>query len=530
MKFKIFKEVIGFYSFLEKIGFVFNIFQSVFSELIMAFLSAYIFDSVFSHTDDPYVALLCVGLGAVYFIFLVPLWGYWMEKGQARFKKIYTDHLMEKWIFANPATLHEIACAEFLTVQQLDVEKMSQFGGWPCVVLMQAILSGITAMISFSVISWKILVTLVLIGLIPLGMDIFFANKNRILFEKSREKTDEKESILLNLLNHQSMFRVFGQIEKRKEKFLKIQGDVLLLEKETANQNAIADLIHDLIYKGLYRFVILAGGMVLVARKEIEIGSVAFMLSMSEGLSFFLSDIGNYWRTIQELNVASEKLKNLSNELSQRKRAQRIYDDKVNGLIVKNVTFGYDIHDPVLKHLSIQFMEHKKYLITGNNGTGKSTLLKLLYGYLLSDKGKIYCAPSFSKPELSKKIGYVGQDIEIFSGSWLDCLNAENMDELKTILEVTHLTEVWKTHPMIMENGKNFSLGERSRIMIARVLLQKPDILLLDEIDAHIDSKTFQIILRNIESYLPTAIVIAVSHIQDSRAYQKFQRIEICDK
>ena len=74
---------------------------------------------------------------------------------------------------------------------------------------------------------------------------------------------------------------------------------------------------------------------------------------------------------------------------------------------------------------------------------------------------------------------------------------------------------------------ENFSLGERTRLAIARALLQKPDVLLFDEADAHIDAQTFLEILRDIPGYLPSVSIIAVSHIQDGRAYEGFEQVVI---
>lgn len=527
MKLRVLAEIFRSYSGLEKTAFVFNTLQSVLSELVLAGLNAYIFQSIFTHTGDESLALVFVAMAATYFVVFVPLWGYWMERGQARFKKRCADLFMKAWLGARPDKLEANACARFLDVGQIDVEKAAQFGGWPCVVLFQAIFSGVAAIVSFWLISWKILLVLVALGCVPLLFDTVLAKENRRVLEASRDKVDEKGRSLLNVLNNQTMFRVFGQLETRKDMFLAAQNEASMLEKKTAEQNAKADFLHDLVYDGLYRFVILVGGFLLASAGEITVGSVAFMLSMSEGLAFFLSDIGAYWRNAQALRVSVGRLETMYNTELSSQRPARTSDKPMDGLVVENVTFGYGKKSPLLTKASARFDGKKNYLITGENGAGKSTLLKLLYGYYTPQNGMIACCPESASPSLSRKIGYVCQQPEIFSGTWMAALNAPNEKELEAVLQITRLVPVWRSHPVILENGKNFSLGERTRLAIARALLQKPDVLLFDEADAHIDAQTFLEILRDIPGYLPSVSIIAVSHIQDGRAYEGFEQVVI---
>ena len=108
-----------------------------------------------------------------------------------------------------------------------------------------------------------------------------------------------------------------------------------MLEKKTAEQNAKADFLHDLVYDGLYRFVILIGGFLLAGAGEITVGSVAFMLSMSEGLAFFLSDIGAYWRNAQALRVSVGRLETMYNTELSSQRPARTSDKPMDGSLWK---------------------------------------------------------------------------------------------------------------------------------------------------------------------------------------------------
>lgn len=529
MKLKGITRVLKTYSFTEKLAFVFNALQSVLSELILAFLSAYILNSIFTGQGSVLLAVVLVIMAACYFVLFVPLWGYWMECGQARFKKKCSDRLMEGWIREKAHHTESVSCAHFLDIQQIDVEKVSEFGGWTSVVLLQSVLSGLAASISILAISWKIFLVLLLVGVIPIVVDGKMAARNRRLLRQSRRQLDEKGRTLLCGLNNQRLFRVFDYLPKWRQVFLTTQKQTSTLQEQTALRNTRADFIHDLVFEGLFRVIILVGGLLLAANGEISIGAIAFMLSMSEGLSFFLGNVGTYWRQVQELQVSLEHLEEMSKQNLCHPRKLRSQKAPVSGLSMRHVYFSYDKSAPLLIDANATFVQRGRYLIEGRNGAGKSTLLKLLFGYYSPDQGTITCLPEKIDPASSCRIGYVGQQVQLFSGSWQECLKANSQKEIEKVLALVGLEGIWKCHPVIEENGANFSLGERARITLARALLQKPDILLLDEVDAHVDKQTFEMILDAIEKYLPEACVVAISHAKQATGYIHFQHLRLVE-
>lgn len=170
-------------------------------------------------------------------------------------------------------------------------------------------------------------------------------------------------------------------------------------------------------------------------------------------------------------------------------------------LEVENIAFHY-VEQPVLyKDLSFQIHRNERFLVVGENGVGKSTMLKLLMGILLPDNGRIRFNPKTD-------VAYYAQELE-------------QLDENKTILEnVEHgeYTE-WQLRAtlsnfLFYEEDVNkkvdvLSPGEKARVALCKVLMQKANLLILDEPTNHLDPETQAIIGGNFNLFEGTIIVVS---------------------
>lgn len=188
-----------------------------------------------------------------------------------------------------------------------------------------------------------------------------------------------------------------------------------------------------------------------------------------------------------------------------------------------NVKFSYE-DNVVLENVSLEFKKGEKYLIVGPSGGGKSTLLRLLRKYFMPEDGDILIdsvpLTNIKKEQYFANIANIEQNVFIFEDTVRNNLTLykDYSDEkIESALERAGLSNFVKGLPqgldtMIYENGKNISGGERSRLAIARGLLNEVDILLLDEPFANLDEKIAKQIERSILE-LPNVTVINVSHV-----------------
>lgn len=191
----------------------------------------------------------------------------------------------------------------------------------------------------------------------------------------------------------------------------------------------------------------------------------------------------------------------------------------------QNVEFNYDNEEqPILFDINLKVKKNEKYLIVGPSGGGKSTLLKLLRKYYQPNNGKIlidgHNLRDVKRDEYFKLIANIEQQVFIFEDTIRNNITLYKKyteSEINEALEASGLSEFVTNLPnglntTIYDNGKNISGGEKSRIVIARALLNKASILIMDEAFASLDMERAKEIERTILD-LEDMTVINASHV-----------------
>jgi ATP-binding cassette subfamily B protein len=200
--------------------------------------------------------------------------------------------------------------------------------------------------------------------------------------------------------------------------------------------------------------------------------------------------------------------------------------DKVVGRIeLREVTFGYEKHKPVLKNLTLDIAPGQMIGLVGKSGSGKSTLIKLVMRLYDVDQGGIFVdgvdIRQISKEAFHRQVSVVMQDPFMFNGSIAENIAFGRPDA--TQMEIIKAAVAANAHEFIMrlpngydsqvgERGAKLSGGERQRIAIARALVMDPKILILDEATSSVDTETEQKIQQALERLVKGRTTIAIAH------------------
>lgn len=278
--------------------------------------------------------------------------------------------------------------------------------------------------------------------------------------------------------------------------------------------------------------IFLAGSWLAISGKGVTAGVVIVFVQLMNYILNPISQVPLLWSNRKAAIALMEKL---SDALSENVREEG--REKLNGfsekIEVKDLTYGYEPESPVLKDLDVQFDAGKSYAIVGGSGSGKSTLLNLLMGSSSNYQGEI-CIDGVSIKNIESESLYqlmtsVQQNVFVFNDTIRNNVTMfhEFPDKEVTLaLERSGLSEFIEKRGeefVCGENGANLSGGERQRISIARALLRKSPILLVDEATAALDAATARAVSFSILNLVGMTRIVVTHRLEEAilRRYDK---------
>lgn len=244
-------------------------------------------------------------------------------------------------------------------------------------------------------------------------------------------------------------------------------------------------------------------------------------------MGFFLTPVKNLLDLQPELQtamVAAERLNDILDAEKENNDKEKI-ESMNEDIIIDDVDFRYGNRALVLDDLSMKFKKGKKTAIVGESGCGKTTITKLLMSFYEPEKGSITINGksiyNYSPNSIRDRIAYVSQNIFLFSDTIYNNLRMGNEDisddQIEAVCKLCCADEFINKLPMgyetiIEENGNNLSGGQKQRLAIARALLKKPDIYIMDEATSNLDTITEKSIKEIIEKLLSDKTCIIITH------------------
>ncbi|APR01976.1 ABC-type bacteriocin transporter family protein [Clostridium botulinum] len=280
--------------------------------------------------------------------------------------------------------------------------------------------------------------------------------------------------------------------------------------------------------KAIFGVVILWVGTHQVLKGVMSIGQ---LISFNALLAYFLDPIENIINLQPQLQtavVAGERLGEIL-DLDLEKSIDEEKKIKAKSLLgnieLKNVDFRYGTRKLILKDINMNIKPGEKIALVGESGSGKTTLAKLLMNFYQCEKGEIlinaYNIKDINIETLRDKIAYISQETFLFNGTIKENLSLGNpYITYEEVIEACKRAQIHgfinslplRYNTLIEENGSNFSGGQKQRLSIARAILKKPEILIMDEATSSLDSITERAIENTMNEFSEGITTIIIAH------------------
>lgn len=371
-------------------------------------------------------------------------------------------------------------------------------------------------------ISWQL--SLVMLGFIVVVFitSYFFRKIVRKVFTKEREYISDLNAFLNENLSGMKIIQIFNREVKKDGEFMQ------------KNENLRKSRYKVVLAFGIYRPFITLLYITSIA--------VTFWLGMEFGLNagmivafylylsrFFnpIQNLADQLNNLQKAMTASERLFNLLDvEPEIQDKEDAVWVDKFEGKIeFKNVWFAYKDEDWILKDVSFTINPKETCAFVGATGAGKTTILSLIVRNYEIQKGQILIdgrdISTIDIHSLRKGIGQMLQDVFLFSGTVRSniTLNDDSFtdEEINAACKYVNADTFISSqeHGLdeeVIERGENFSQGQRQLLSFSRTVLHKPQILILDEATANIDTETEVVIQQSLEKIRNIGTMLVVAH------------------
>ena len=283
------------------------------------------------------------------------------------------------------------------------------------------------------------------------------------------------------------------------------------------------------LFSSMAQLIVLAYGIYLISRGEFTIGLLVSYFSYATNFYNPLRQLAALWANFQVAMAGWDRISeilSLSSDLSQQAIAVPEATDAV--LEFRDVHFGYSAEQEILHHISFKLEKGKTYALIGPTGGGKTTTASLIARLYDPTRGTVLLQGrdirTYSPEERTQKIGFILQEPFLFTGSVRENIVYGNLKykdytnaELEAVIESARLKELLDLFDAgldtpVISGSDNISLGQKQLIAFMRAVLRNPEILILDEATANIDTITEKLLGSILAKLSKETVLVVIAH------------------
>lgn len=371
----------------------------------------------------------------------------------------------------------------------------------------KSILSGVVTILSVIIfmVTINVPMALIVIILAPLSLliSVYITKKSKKLYNQRVNQLGEISAYSEEMIGNIKIIKAFNDEQNNIDNFLGINEKLRKSSEKAAFYASLAGPCTRFINGTLYAIVAVSGAFVCINGK-ISVGQVSTFLSYVENYTSPFNEIANIVADIQIAVASANRVFNLIEE------SDEISDESYPNIVtcngevkLKDVCFSYTSQSKLIENLNVSASKGQTIAIVGPTGCGKSTIINLLMRFYDINSGKIMVSnrdvQKVTRKSLRNCYGMVLQESWLYNASIRDNIAYgkpdASMEEIIEASKLAHAHTFIEKLPdgydtIITENADNVSAGQKQLICIARIMLTKPPMLILDEATSNIDTRT----------------------------------------
>lgn len=459
----------------------------------------------------------------VIFMYLFTYYANWL--GQKVIKNLRVD-VFQKILKFKMSFFDKNAVGRLVTRTVNDIETIASIFSQGLFMIIADILKMITVLSVMTIINFEL--TLVVVSIFPflIYATRVFQKSMKVAFEKVRREVANLNSFVQERISGVKIVQIFNREQLEINNF----NDINIKHRDawlrTVWINSIFFPLAEISTSICIGLLVWYGGFNNLNGENISLGTLFLFISMSGLLFRPLRQIADRFNTLQMGMVSTERIFKILEDDLEIKDNGRIDHTSFDGLIeFKNVKFSYVKNQIVIDDISFKIQPGETLAIVGPTGSGKSTIINLITKFYEIDSGSIYLdgnnIDEFKLDNIRNKVGVILQDVFMFADTIFNNITLFNKDI--SIEDVERSAKDLEIHDFILslpggydfnvsERGGTLSSGQRQLLAFLRVLVNNPDILILDEATSSIDSYSEDLIKKATKTITKDKTSIIIAH------------------